>query len=315
MVQINESLMKTIIHCKIIVFVMLSSILIGCQMQPVEQKAVEQPIEVQEESTWSAEEEEVIAMVEQLLFAVGNSDFQTLESIVSDKANLGSAIIRDGTAKNSVITITEYLESQKERERSPFHEPVNEYKILVNKGQIAMVWADATLYKYGVPLTNNIDNFTLIKENGIWKFLSISFTNTRLPDEERVFDLEIFAKSYAQVWCSKRPNFVSSFYAEDGVLQINDGAPAEGMEAITSSVKGFMDAFPDMVVTMDSLVTTLDKTQFHWTLTGTHTESGNKVHFSGYEEWTINDDGLIQSSLGHFDEKEYQRQLEFGVEK
>lgn len=55
---------------------------------------------------------------------------------------------------------------------------------------------------------------------------------------------------------------------------------------------------------------------FHWTLKGTNTGpggTGKTVRFSGYEEWTINSDGLIQQSLGHFDEAEYQRQLKNGV--
>ncbi len=167
---------------------------------------------------------------------------------------------------------------------------MNEYKILINKGQIAFVWADATLHSYGVPRTNNIDNFTLIKEDGEWKFINISFTNTRLPEELKKFDLEVFAKSYAQVWCSQRPNFVSSFFSEDGVLQINDGSPAEGTEAITNVAKGFMDAFPDMIVSMDSLITKSDKTRFYWTLTGTNNGTngtGNKVTISGFEEWKI----------------------------
>jgi len=126
--------------------------------------------------------------------------------------------------------------------------------------------------------------------------------------------LEVFAKSYAQVWCSQRPNFVSSFFSEDGILQINDGSPAKGTEEITNVAKGFMDAFPDMVVSMDSLITTSDKTRFYWTLTGTNNGlngTGNKVKISGFEEWTLNKDGLIQESNGYFDEKEYNRQLEF----
>ena len=195
---------------------------------------------------------------------------------------------------------------------------MNEYKILINKGQIAFVWADATLHSYGVPRTNNIDNFTLIKEDGEWKFINISFTNTPLPEELKKFDLEVFAKSYAQVWCSQRPNFVSSFFSEDGVLQINDGSPAKGTEAITNVAKGFMDAFPDMVVSMDSLITKSEKTRFYWTLTGTNNGlngTGNKVKISGFEEWTLNKEGLIQESKGYFDEKEYKRQLEFGTNK
>ena len=39
------------------------------------------------------------------------------------------------------------------------------------------------------------------------------------------------------------------------------------------------------------------------------------MNISGFEEWTLNDDGLIQESKGFFDEKEYERQLEFGANK
>jgi len=38
--------------------------------------------------------------------------------------------------------------------------------------------------------------------------------------------------------------------------------------------------------------------------------TGRAVHISGFEEWTFGDDGLIRESKGHFDEAEYQRQLE-----
>ena len=304
--------MKRTLNIVILSLVIVPYIFFSCQSN--KNKQTQKAIEEQEEITWNAEEKELIALVEKLLFAVGNSDFQTLDSIISDKANLASAIIRDGASKDTVITISEYFESQKNRERKPFYEPVNEYKILINKGKIAFVWADATLHLYGVPRTNNIDNFTLIKEDGKWQFINISFTNTPLPEELKKFDLEAFAKSYAQVWCSQRPTFVSSFFSEDGVLQINDGSPAKGTEAITNVAKGFMDAFPDMVVSMDSLITKSDKTRFYWTLTGTNNGlngTGNRVKISGFEEWTLNEDGLIQESKGYFDEKEYKQQLQF----
>jgi hypothetical protein len=310
--------MKRTLNIKVLSLVILSCIFFSCQSNQNKAKPTEKAIEEQKENTWNEEEQEIIILVEKLLFAVGNSDFQTLNSIISDKANLASAIIRDGSSKNSVITISEYFESQKNRERKPFYEPVNEYKILINKGQIAFVWADATLHKYGIPKTNNIDNFTLMREDGEWKFINISFTNTALPEELQKFDIDVFARSYAQVWCSQRPGFVSSFFSEDGTLKINDGSPAKGTEAITKIAKGFMDAFPDMVVSMDSLITKSDKTRFYWTLTGTNNGlngTGNRVKISGFEEWTLNEDGLIQESKGYFDEKEYKRQLEFEMDK
>lgn len=314
----KKLIMNRTLRNVILSLVILTSLLIGCQSNQDKTEQNENAREEQKENTWNSEEQELIVLVEKLLFAVGNSDFQTLDSIISDKANLASAVIRDGASKNSVIAISEYFESQKNRERKPFYEPVNEYKILINKGQIAFVWADATLHSYGVPRTNNIDNFTLIKEDGKWQFINISFTNTPLPEELKKLDLEVFAKSYAQVWCSQRPNFVSFFFAEDGELTVNNGETAIGRNAITNVAKGFMEAFPDMIVSLDSLVSKSDKTRFYWTLAGTNiglNGTGNKVKISGFEEWTINDKGLIQKSNGYFDEKEYKRQLEFGTDK
>ena len=132
-------------------------------------------------------------------------------------------------------------------------------------------------------------------------------------EEMKQKDLIAFGENYAAAWSSQEPGKVAEFYAKDASLTVNDGEPAVGTEAITNVAKGFMDSFPDMVVIMDSLVVVSDKTQFHWTLIGTNTGpvgTGNEVHISGYEEWTLNKEGLVQESQGNFDEEDYNRQLE-----
>ena len=306
-------------HLKYILFLVLTApiVLMSCTAEKASPKLPEKIEIVPKIQTLNPEEEELKALVEDLLFAAGNYNLEALSDMISDKANLGISVLRDGEAKNSVITIGEYFERTRGKELKPYYETVDEYKILINQGQIAFVWADATMHSSGVPRTNNIDNFTFIKEDGEWKIINLSFTNTRLPDEKRKFDLAIFAKSYAQAWCSQRPNFVSVFFAEDGELTVNDGTTAKGTEAINVVAKGFMDTFPDMMVTMDSLDTNLDKPRFYWTLTGTNNVdggTGNKVKISGFEEWTLSDDGLIQASNGQFDNEEYQRQLKLGID-
>jgi hypothetical protein len=68
---------------------------------------------------------------------------------------------------------------------------------------------------------------------------------------------------------------------------------------------------------MDEISLDGDNAVYRWTLDGTHTGpggSGNAVHISGYEEWTIGADGLIAESKGHFDEADYQRQLDAGID-
>jgi len=122
---------------------------------------------------------------------------------------------------------------------------------------------------------------------------------------------------YTAAWNSQYPASVAAFYDEIGSLKVNDAEPAVGREAITGVAEGFMTAFPDMVVVMDSLRTTDSALEYHWTFIGTNTGpdgTGNAVRFSGYEEWTLSEDGLISASLGHFDEAEYNRQLEFGID-
>jgi steroid delta-isomerase-like uncharacterized protein len=124
-------------------------------------------------------------------------------------------------------------------------------------------------------------------------------------------DITEFAKRYAEAWCSQNPENVAAFFAENGSLNVNDGPPAVGRAAIAEIAQGFMRDFPDMVVTFDKLKPQSNATAFHWTLTGTNTGpdgTGKRVRISGYELWTIDENGLIAQSKGYFDSAGYERQ-------
>jgi uncharacterized protein (TIGR02246 family) len=128
--------------------------------------------------------------------------------------------------------------------------------------------------------------------------------------------LREFGERYTAAWCSQDPQRVASFFSADGSLTINSGVPAVGQAAIRAVVWGFMTAFPDLVLKMDGVRAEGDRTVYHWTFAGTHSgPDGNRQHvlFSGFEEWEIGSDGLIASSLGHFDEADYQHQLKHGA--
>lgn len=121
-----------------------------------------------------------------------------------------------------------------------------------------------------------------------------------------------FASRYTAAWCSQDPAQVASFYSITGSLTINGGQPYEGRAAIAEAARGFMQDFPDLSVRMDKLSTSDRQAVYHWTLVGTNTGpggTGRTVRISGYEEWTIGSDGLIQRSLGHYDGADYERQL------
>lgn len=125
-------------------------------------------------------------------------------------------------------------------------------------------------------------------------------------------ELNAFATRYAAAWSGQNPEKLASFYAENGSLIVNSGAPSVGRAAIAATAKEYMTAFPDMVVKLDSVDQEGSQAVFHWTWTGTNTGpggTGKPVRISGYEEWTLGAAGLIVESKGHFDEAEYQRQL------
>ncbi len=130
--------------------------------------------------------------------------------------------------------------------------------------------------------------------------------------EDRLLD---FAQRYTAAWCSQDAASVAAFFAADGSLAINGGAPATGRQAITEVAHSFMTAFPDLRVAMDMVLLNGERAKYHWTLTGANTGpggTGNRVRIRGYELWQFGPDDLIAQSLGSFDASEYQRQLESG---
>ena len=130
--------------------------------------------------------------------------------------------------------------------------------------------------------------------------------------------LRAFAEGYTAAWCSMDPARVAQHFAPGGSLKINGGAAAVGRAAITQAANGFYVALPDIQVYFDDLVADGDRVEYHWTFTGTNTGpggTGKRVRVSGFEEWTVDDHGLIASSHGHYDADEYARQLERGVDE
>ncbi len=128
-------------------------------------------------------------------------------------------------------------------------------------------------------------------------------------DRGRVRD---FARSYTDAWCSHDPANVATHYVPGGTIAINGGEPTE----VTEVARSFISAFPDIELFMDDVVFKDETVEFHWTFTGTSTGpggTGKRVRISGFEEWTFGDDGLVVRSLGHYDQGEYDRQLEHGV--
>jgi nuclear transport factor 2 (NTF2) superfamily protein len=123
-------------------------------------------------------------------------------------------------------------------------------------------------------------------------------------------EIEELARGYTEAWCSHDPARVAAHYRPGGTIAINGGEPA----GISDVADAFITAFPDIEVFMDDLVIRDDGVvEYGWTFTGTSAETGRWVRIPGFEEWTIDGDGSIAESRGHFDQAEYDRQLREGA--
>jgi hypothetical protein len=269
------------------------------------------------EIVWSREQEEVKSVIEEFLFVAGNYDLSSMLKMFIENASIGVARYRSGKWSTETLTIEDYVEKVKNKKLKPYIEPVKEFTIIIDDGHLAYVRADATLHSFGKPWLHNIDYFTLLRENERWIIVSAAYTSKELSENEMILDVEIFGRSYAQAWCSRKPEYVAMYYDSEGSLTVNNGEPAKGHEEIREVASSFMTAFPDMIVAMDSLVKTAEGIEFHWTLTGTNTGpggTGNKVKISGFELWRLNDRGFIKESTGTFDSDEYDRQIKYGID-
>jgi nuclear transport factor 2 (NTF2) superfamily protein len=120
------------------------------------------------------------------------------------------------------------------------------------------------------------------------------------------------AEAYTEAWNSQIPENVAAFYTEDAALIVNGDSSNVGRWKVTNFAKSFMRNFPDMKLTMDSLVAEQTTYRYHWSFVGTYGGpygNGNKVVFSGFERWTLSESGLIANSIGTYDEEDFRRQL------
>jgi uncharacterized protein (TIGR02246 family) len=119
---------------------------------------------------------------------------------------------------------------------------------------------------------------------------------------------QTLADAYTAAWNSGDPAAVASFFAADGGITINAGTPWHGRDGVAAMAAGFFADIPDLTLRCDGIRTAGNHIAYLWTFTGTFAATGNPVTVSGWEEWQLAGDGLIQWSLGWFDADDYARQ-------
>jgi uncharacterized protein (TIGR02246 family) len=130
-----------------------------------------------------------------------------------------------------------------------------------------------------------------------------------------VWDLVMRA---SEAWSSQDPEGVASCYEPTATLTINRGKPSTGRVELAETAASYMQAFPDLRVSVDHVLVAGDSVFWVWTLTGTNDApggTGNRVRVSGIEVWTMGASGLVANSIGYYDAATYERQLAHGIER
>lgn len=124
----------------------------------------------------TSDEQTVRLLVEKLITAAGTYDLDTFEGMMAANANIGWASFRDGAWTTSTMAVEDWIaEARSEVDPILYTEPVDDWTVHVDGGHLAFVRADAVVYVDGRAERHNIDHFILIKQEGEWKFLSVSY--------------------------------------------------------------------------------------------------------------------------------------------
>jgi nuclear transport factor 2 (NTF2) superfamily protein len=117
------------------------------------------------------------------------------------------------------------------------------------------------------------------------------------------------AAGYAAAWSSNQPEEVAKHYAKDGRAVLNGGEPIIGRRAIAMYYAApFFRDFPGSSVLMHDFRLAGSHGLFTGMLVGPSRNHKDTVRLLGWEEWTLDDSGLISKSLVWFDREEYARQ-------
>lgn len=270
------------------------------------------------------EEAAVLDAMNRYVAAISASDLETMAEMQTPEGMTYRARATGGGDMEIVARPNSYWIDPSQADGHAYLERYWSPTVLI-RGGIAVVWAPYEFRMDGQRSHCGVDVFDFVKIGGEWRVSNSTWTvepdacDELLPADTSLLrpaprpGLADLAVRYAAAWSSQNPDQFAAFYAEDGSLTVNDGAPSQGRAAIRATAEGFMRAFPDMRVVLDSVTGWQDHARFYWTWTGTNTGpggTGRAVDLSGYEEWTFGPDGLIASSRGHYDEAEFRLQME-----
>lgn len=125
-------------------------------------------------------------------------------------------------------------------------------------------------------------------------------------------EAESLAAAYTAAWNSHDPQKVAGCFAGTGWISVNSGDAWRGRDGVAQMAAGFFAELPDLALTCDAVRAAGRHAAFLWTFQGTHTGSGRKMSVSGWDEWDLDEAGLIAAARSWFDMRELSAPPEAG---
>jgi predicted ester cyclase len=134
-----------------------------------------------------------------------------------------------------------------------------------------------------------------------------------MADENR----KVIERWFEEVWNQKREDAIDEMFAADGIANglADDGGPLIGPEAFKVLHRAFVDAYPNMTITIEDTISEGDLIAARCTVTGQHDGHGIRVAptnrpvtFTGMTFCRIKD-GQIVEAWNEFNFMEMYRQV------
>jgi steroid delta-isomerase-like uncharacterized protein len=150
----------------------------------------------------------------------------------------------------------------------------------------------------------------IISASGIFSFLfAASLFGSSLQEQNKA----IARRAFEEILSRGRFELAEQLYSKDF---LNHGIHRDvSLEEDQTALRGWHEAFPDVVVTAERLMAEADLVTVYWIARGTNTGTGNglpatgkKVELSGITIWRIVD-GRIKEEWSAFDQLSMMQQL------
>src|SRR4029079_7371422 len=120
--------------------------------------------------------------VEAFLLHLGEGEFDKVAADLSAKALIVVVRQQNNDWNNTYQTGEAWVASLKGNANfAKFREPISKVKVTVDSGRLAYVRADFEVVRDGKSLSHGVDQFTLAREDGMWKIAVVAYTSLPGP--------------------------------------------------------------------------------------------------------------------------------------